>query len=379
MRESVKNFCYKTIGKSESPIIKFLDRLGARIYNGPKTDKWATCMADSPDGSWVLMEYKDYYRALGVSKDAPTEDIRKAYRKLARKYHPDVNPNNKEAEERFKEINEAYEVLRDAEKRQKYDQLGAQWQQYQRTGGSPNGFDWTQWFSGGGQPGGGRVHTEYVDLDDLFGGDSSGRSFGGFSEFFESVFGSGMGGRTGARPGAGGMLRMDGRDVEQQVPISLREAYDGTVRLVDTGSRRLEVNIPAGVRTGSRVRIAGEGQPGANGGRPGDLYLVVQVREDPRFERRGDDLYLTRPVDLYTMILGGEVVVETLKGRVSLRIPPETKTGRVFRLRGQGMPRLRDASEHGDLLVRVMPTIPQDLSEEEKSLYQQLAHMRGSS
>ncbi len=327
------------------------------------------------------MEYKDYYRTLGVSKDASGEEIRKAYRKLARKYHPDVNPNNKEAEERFKEINEAYEVLRDDEKRQKYDRLGAQWQQYQRAGGSPNGFDWSQWFSGGGQPGGTRVHTEYVDLEDLFGGGSgaSAGSFGGFSDFFQSIFGSGMGGRTAGRSGAGGMLRMDGRDVEQEVAITLREAYDGTVRFVDTGSRRLEVKIPPGVRTGSRIRIAGEGQAGVNGGRPGDLYLVVQVRDDPRFERRGDDLYVTQPVDLYTMILGGEVPVETLKGRVSLRIPPETKAGRVFRLRGQGMPRLRDATQHGDLLVRVIPTIPQGLSEDEKRLYRQLADMRRSS
>jgi len=321
------------------------------------------------------MEYKDYYETLGVSKGASAEEIRKAYRKLARKYHPDVNPNNKEAEERFKEINEAYEVLRDDEKRRKYDQLGSQWQQWQRAGGSPNGFDWTQWFSSGGSANRGRVRTEYVDLNDLFGGRSSARgSFGGFSDFFESIFGSDT--RSRGASGTGGMFRVDGRDIEQPVEISLGEAYAGTVRLVDTGSRRLEVKIPAGVRTGSRIRIAGEGEPGANGGRPGDLYLVVQVRDDPRFERRGDDLYMTQPVDLYTMILGGEVIIETLDGRLSLRIPPETKTGRVFRLRGQGMPRLRDASEHGDLLVRVIPSIPQNLTEEEKRLYRQLAQMR---
>ena len=322
------------------------------------------------------MEYKDYYRTLGVSKDASTDEIRKAYRKLARKYHPDVNPNNKEAEERFKEINEAYEVLRDEEKRRKYDQLGAQYQQWQRAGGSPNGFDWAEWFSSGGPSNRGRVRTEYVDIDDLFGGarSSEGGSFGGFSDFFESIFGSGMRPRGASR--AGGAYRVDGRDVEQPVEISLGEAYSGTVRLLDTGSRRLEVKIPPGVRTGSRIRISGEGQPGANGGRPGDLYLVVQVRDDPRFDRRGDDLHLTRSVDLYTMVLGGEVIIETLKGRLSLRIPPETKAGRVFRLRGQGMPRLWDESEHGDLLVRVTPTIPQDLTEEEKQLYRELARIR---
>jgi len=371
--QNVKNFHTPIDEKSESLVIKFLDRNDAHDYNVFSEEARAV-----PRDAYevrVAMEYKDYYETLGVSKGASAEEIRKAYRKLARKYHPDVNPNNKEAEERFKEINEAYEVLRDDEKRRKYDQLGSQWQQWQRAGGSPNGFDWTQWFSSGGSANRGRVRTEYVDLNDLFGGRSSARgSFGGFSDFFESIFGSDT--RSRGASGTGGMFRVDGRDIEQPVEISLGEAYAGTVRLVDTGSRRLEVKIPAGVRTGSRIRIAGEGEPGANGGRPGDLYLVVQVRDDPRFERRGDDLYMTQPVDLYTMILGGEVIIETLDGRLSLRIPPETKTGRVFRLRGQGMPRLRDASEHGDLLVRVIPSIPQNLTEEEKRLYRQLAQMR---
>lgn len=313
------------------------------------------------------MEYKDYYRILGVNKDASEEEIRKAYRRLARRYHPDVNPNNKEAEERFKEINEAYEVLSDSEKRRKYDQLGADWQRYQQMGGDPSGFDWTQWFATG-PTGAGRtrVHTEYVDLEDIL-GDS------GFSDFFQAIFGGGMH-RSGDRRG----FAMDGRDIEQPVEITLEEAYHGTTRILQTGQRRLEVKIPAGVQTGSRVRVAGEGEPGRNGGRPGDLYLVISVAEHPTFKRKGDDLYLTLPVDLYTLILGGEVMVPTLKGRVMLKIPPETQSGKVFRLRGQGMPSLRNPNQYGDLLVEVQALIPQNLSEQEKNLYQQLASWRRS-
>jgi curved DNA-binding protein len=313
------------------------------------------------------MEYKDYYRILGVNKDASEEEIRKAYRRLARRYHPDVNPNNKEAEERFKEINEAYEVLSDSEKRRKYDQLGADWQRYQQMGGDPSGFDWSQWFSTG-PTGAGRtrVHTEYVDLEDIL-GDS------GFSDFFQAIFGGGM-----HRAGDRRAFAVDGRDIEQPVEITLEEAYHGTTRIVQTGQRRLEVKIPAGVQTGSRVRVAGEGEPGRNGGRPGDLYLVISVAEHPTFKRKGDDLHLTLPVDLYTLILGGEVMVPTLKGRVMLKIPPETQSGKVFRLRGQGMPSLHNPNQYGDLLVEVQALIPQNLSEQEKNLYQQLASWRKS-
>ncbi|HHX45275.1 MAG TPA: J domain-containing protein [Chloroflexi bacterium] len=308
------------------------------------------------------MEYKDYYRVLGVSKDASTEDIRRAYRKLARKYHPDVNPNNKEAEERFKEINEAYEVLTDPEKRSKYDQLGANWQRYQQAGGDPSGFDWSQWFAGGR---GERVYTEYVDLEDLFGGG------GGFSDFFQNIFG---GGRTGTRQQQA--FTATGRDIEQPVRITLEEAYHGTTRILQTDQRRLEVKVPPGVQTGSRVRVAGEGQRGFGGGRPGDLYLVITVSEHPVYRREGADLYMTHPVDLYTMVLGGETTVPTLKGRVALRIPPETKAGRVFRLRGQGMPHLRNPSQYGDLYVEVQPVIPDRLSDREKELFRQLAALR---
>ncbi|MHB1294916.1 MAG: DnaJ C-terminal domain-containing protein [Anaerolineae bacterium] len=318
------------------------------------------------------MDYKDYYRILGVSKTASTDDIRKAYRKLARKYHPDVNPNNKEAEEHFKEINEANEVLTDPEKRRKYDQLGANWQNYQQMGGSPNDFDWSQWFSGGQGGGRGNVRTEYVDLNEMFGGGGAG---GNFSDFFESIFGGRAPGGTRRATAYG----MNGRDMEQPVEITLEEAYSGTTRVLQTASRRLEVRIPPGVQTSSRIRVAGEGEPGHDGGQNGDLFLVIQVRDHPVYRREGHDLHMRLPVDLYTMVLGGEVTVQTLKGRVALKLPAETKSGRIFRLRGQGMPQLKDPAQYGDLYVEVQPVIPQGLSPQEKELFRQLAATRTAS
>ncbi len=309
------------------------------------------------------MEYKDYYKILGVDRNASEREIKRAYRQLARKYHPDVNPGDRTAEERFKEINEAYEVLSDPEKRRKYDELGATYQQWQRMGGRPGDFDWTQWMAGG--PAGGRIHVEYGDLGDLFGA--------GFSEFFQSIFG-GMGPTMAGAERRTGPMR--GRDIEQPVQITLEEAFSGTTRLIRTDGRTLEVKIPPGVRTGSRVRIAGEGGPGRVGGARGDLYLVIEVLPHARFQLDGDDLRTQVPVDLYTAVLGGEVPVPTLKGQVMLKIPPETQGGQVFRLRGQGMPRLRDPSSRGDLYVEVKIDVPQKLSEKEKELFRQLAQLR---
>jgi len=310
------------------------------------------------------MEYKDYYKILGVERNASDKEIKRAYRQLARKYHPDVNPGDRTAEERFKEINEAYEVLSDPEKRRKYDELGANYQQWQRAGGRPGDFDWSQWMSG--TPGG-RIHVEYGDLSDLFGGS------GAFSDFFQTIFG-GMGARgAGFQQAYGGAAR--GQDVEQPVQITLEEAFTGTKRLLRSGSRTLEVKIPAGVRTGSRIRMAGEGGVSRSGSR-GDLYLVVEVLPDARFKLEGDDLRTEVPVDLYTAVLGGEVAVPTLKGgQIMLKIPPETQGGQVFRLRGQGMPRLGNGTR-GDLFVVTKIQVPQRLSEKEKELFRQLAQLR---
>jgi len=312
------------------------------------------------------MEYKDYYRILGVDRNATEKEIKQAYRRLARKYHPDVNPGDKEAEERFKEINEAYEVLSDPEKRRKYDQLGASWQQWQRMGGNPRDFDWSQWFSR--EWPGGRVHVEYGDLGDLFGE-------GIFSDFFRAIFGD-VGTRPRARWWEARPRYARGQDYEQPVEISLEEAFRGTKRVLEKDGRRLEVTIPPGVKTGSRVRIAGQGGPGIGGGRPGDLYLKVTVLPHPIFKRQGDDLHCEVPVDLYTAVLGGEVRVPTLEGDVMLKIPPGTQGGQTFRLRGKGMPNLRNPRQRGDLYVKVQVQVPQNLSQRERELFRELAKRR---
>ncbi|HEY71663.1 MAG: J domain-containing protein [Chloroflexi bacterium] len=317
------------------------------------------------------MEYKDYYQILGVGKDADEKEIKRAFRRLARQYHPDVNPGDDGAEERFKEINEAYEVLSDPEKRSKYDRLGADWRRWQQSGGRPSDFDWGQWAAGA--PGGQRVHVRYGtpdDFEDLFGSGNP------FSDFFSQIFG-GMGG--GAAPG-GFQYRVRpqrGQDYEQEVEISLREAYQGTRRALQKDGRKLEVKIPPGARTGTRVRMSGEGGPGAAGGEAGDLYLRVRVAPDPQFERPGDDLHVSVPVDLYTAVLGGKAQVPTLSGPVKLTIPAGTQNGRVFRLRGKGMPHLRQPDQHGDLYAKVEVQVPTRLTSRQRELFEELRQISG--
>lgn len=317
------------------------------------------------------MEYRDYYQVLGVNKNASQEEIKKAYRKLARKYHPDVNPGNKAAEERFKEVNEAHEVLSDPQKRQKYDRFGAQWQQYERAGGRPEDFDWSPWRTRGGQTYRGTLTQE--ELEQMFGG-----GLGGFSEFFETLFG-GLGRRTG---GMGGQTRTAssgrGRDIEHPVQIPLEDAYRGsTLNLQWEDGRRIEAKVPPGVRTGSKLRLSGQGQPDGRG-QAGDLYLKIEVTPHPLFSREGDDLNVSLPVDLYTALLGGKVSVPTLDRPVELTIPPETANGRVFRLRGLGMPNLRKPEQRGNLYVTVLVQLPKRLSEQERELFQKLRGMRRS-
>lgn len=318
------------------------------------------------------MDYKDYYKILGVGKNASEKEIKSAFRKLARKHHPDVNPNDPQAEARFKEVNEAHEVLSDPEKRARYDQLGADWRRWQQAGGGPGDFNWGQWTTA---PGGQRVHVQYStpeDLQDLFGGGSP------FSDFFTSIFG-GMGGGN-PRRRAGGRAQgfeyqpqpQSGQDLEQEIDISLHEAYSGTTRLLNKDGRRLEVKIPAGAKSGTRVRVRGEGAPGMAGGGAGDLYLRVKVADDPRFERKDDDLYTTIPVDLYTAVLGGEVSVPTLSGSLNLKIPAGSQNGKTFRLRGQGMPKLRQPTERGDLYARLDVRLPTTLSDRQRELFEEL-------
>ncbi|MGB9722670.1 MAG: DnaJ C-terminal domain-containing protein [Chloroflexia bacterium] len=324
------------------------------------------------------MEYKDYYRILGVDRNASQAEIKKAYRRLARQYHPDVRPGDKAAEERFKEINEAYEVLSDPEKRRRYDELGSRWQefeQWQRAGGQASAwpFGWSP--AWGGRPGVEYRTVTPEELEQLFGESP-------FSDFFSFFFG---GAPTTTRPrrttGRTTAARA-GRDVEQPVQITLEEAYHGTTRLLeypdtDGRMRRLEVKIPAGVDNGSKVRLPGQGGRSPGGGPAGDLYLLIQVAPHPRFERKGDDLYVQVPVDLYTALLGGEVDVPTLKGTtLKLKIPPETQNGRTFALRGQGMPRLKSPGQYGDLYATVSVRLPTNLSAEERDLFRRLAEIR---
>lgn len=312
------------------------------------------------------MDYKDYYKILGVTKNATEKEIKQAYRRLARKYHPDVNPNDKAAQEKFKEINEANDVLSDPGKRRKYDTLGANWQQYeqyQRAGGQ-GPFQW------GGQGTQYRTVTP-EEFESIFGGIGGG-DLGGFSDFFNTFFGGGFGGagtRTRPRPG---------QDIEQELEISLDEAYHGATRLVDKDGRRLEIKIPAGVKTGSKIRYAGEGMPGMAGGSAGDLYLRVQVAPHPTFERKGDDLHCELPVDLYTAVLGGETNLSTLKGQLVLKIPAETQSGKVFRLVGQGMPKLNETNSFGDLYAKVRVVLPEHLTPAERELFEKLAKLRKS-
>lgn len=310
---------------------------------------------------------RDYYEVLGVGRGASQNEIKRAYRRLARQYHPDVNDSS-DAEERFKEINEAYEVLGDKEKRAKYDRLGSSYRQWERTGGGPGDFDWSRWM--GGAPGGGGVRVEFGDFGDLFGGGG-----GGFSDFFNAIFGGGFqgGGGAGGRTGFGtqGRPQMRGRDLQQSITISLEEAFHGTTRMIRRNGQNLEVKIPAGARTGTRVRLSGQGEAGY--GQAGDLYLSVQVQSDPRFRREGANLHTQVEVDLYTALLGGEVRVPTPTGAVMLTVPPGSQPNQQFRLRGRGMPKLRNPDRHGDLFAHLDVRLPTDLSDEERELFEKLA------
>lgn len=309
-----------------------------------------------------MMDYKDYYKTLGVGKTATEDEIKTAYRKLARRYHPDVN-KDPQAEEKFKEVNEAYQVLSDPEKRKKYDQFGSEWQRYQSSGGQPGGFDWGRWQQApqGGQPGYRTVSQE--EFDSMFG------NLGGFSDFFNTLFGQGG---FGARPAYSRSSRsaQTARPMEHEVELTLEEAYTGAKRVLQfEDGRKIEASIPPGVRTGSKVRLSGQ----AGGA---DLFLKIKVLPHKRFTRKGDDLITTVSVDIYTAILGGEVSVETMGKPVRLTIPEGTDSGKTMRLKGLGMPNLKNPTQYGDLYARVELRLPARLTPAEKEKFREIRNMR---
>lgn len=303
------------------------------------------------------MSYKDYYKILGVSKTADESEIKRAYRRLARQYHPDKNPGNQAAEEKFKDINEAYEVLGDAQNRSRYDQLGHSYHRYQQMGGNPQDFDFSQWFNAGGQ----QANTNFGDL---FGGKGG---QGGMSDLFSTIFGNQAARQSGNRGHS--------YDIEQVVEITLEEAYAGAARSFSYQEENFAAKIPAGAKDGTKVRLSGKGRV-KPGGERGDLYLVVEVKPHAIFQREGQTLMVDVAVDVATAVLGGKVQVPTLTGPVNLTIPPSTQGGQTFRLRGKGMPRLRSQNQYGDLLASIQIRIPQNLSAQERALYQQLAALR---
>jgi curved DNA-binding protein len=318
------------------------------------------------------MDYKDYYKVLGIEKNASDKEIKQAFRKLARKYHPDVNPGDIGAEQKFKEINEAHEVISDPEKRRKYDQLGANWKQYEQyqrpgAGGRPGGF------------GGGGVHVEFEG------------GAGGFSDFFKTFFGgadvedlfgqSGQSGFRGQRPGGrrargpegfGQPPPQPGRDVSAQLEVSLEEAYNGTVKRLNLDGNTIDVRIQKGVKDGSRIRVTGKGEPGASG--PGNLYLDVKMRPHHIYRRDGDDLYVNVPVTFSEAALGADIEVPTMSGKLGVKVPAGSQNGRLLRLKGKGMPRLKGEGA-GDLFAKLVVVIPKTLSEREQELVKELASL----
>jgi len=310
------------------------------------------------------MDFIDYYKVLGVSKTATQDEVRTAYRKLARKHHPDLNPNDKEANKKFQQINEANEVLSDPEKRKKYDQYGKDWQHAEA-------FEKAQQEAGRQGP---RGAGRFAGADPFGSGAFSSEDFepgeGGFSDFFESLFGGG------SRRSSGGNARFRGQDYQAELQLSLTEAAATHQRVLTVNGKNIRITIPAGVANGQVIKLKGHGAPGANGGPDGDLYITFTIEDDPRWTREGDDLRMSAPLDLYTAVLGGETTVETLSGKVKLKIKPGTANGTTMRLKGKGFPVYKEEGKAGDLYVNLEIRIPVNLTEKEKELFRQLKELR---
>ena len=307
------------------------------------------------------MTYKDYYKDLGVGKTATPAEIKKAYRALANKYHPDKNSGDKSAEERFKVISEANEVLSDPVKRKKYDLFGADWKHYEEAGAQPGGFDWSKYASG---QGGQTRRTSTHESDGAFAGDE-------VNDLFEMLFGQHSNQRRGRRSAAA-----KGEDLETETTLSLEEAYHGTTRLIRLNDQTIKITIKPGVADRQMLRVAGKGGGGAGGGPNGDIYLTVKIAPHSEYHRSANDLHRDLPVDVYTAVLGGKTQLKTLKGSVTVNIPKGTPNGKELRLSGLGMPVYAKKNEFGNLLVKVNVVLPEHLSEEEIELFKTLAALR---
>lgn len=298
-----------------------------------------------------MAEKRDYYEVLGIPKGASSDEIKKAYRKLALKYHPDYNPGNKEAEEKFKEINEANEVLSDPEKRKKYDQYGENWKHADEFEAQQQQYRQYQNGQGGG--------TYWSSS-----GDGS-----EFSDFFEQMFG-GMGGRSGRSSRSSYSFR--GQDYTTELQVSLSDAAKTHKQIISVNGKNLRITIPAGIADGQTIKLKGQGGPGVNGGPAGDLYITFHIPEDSRFKRVGDDLYVTAPLNLYTAILGGEQIVETMDSKVKLKIKPGTQNNTKVRLKGKGFPVYKEEGKFGDMIVTYSIDIPTNLTDKQKDLFREI-------
>lgn len=307
------------------------------------------------------MNYIDYYKVLGVNKAATSAEIKKAYHKLAMQYHPDKTKGDRVAEEKFKEINEANKVLSDADKRKKYDRLGADWKQYNEAGEKSEGFDWSKYASDHSNQ---TQRMRPEDFDAMFTGEGAG-------DLFELLFGQRNGPRRGRRRAA-----FRGEDLEAETKLSLEEAYQGTTLLIQRNGQKIRVAIKPGAGDQQVLRVAGKGGAGVNGGPGGDLYLTIRIAVHPQFQRKGNDLHYDLPVELYTAVLGGKVQVKALKGMVKVDIPKETPNGTTLRLRGLGMPIYGKKNEFGNLFVKIVIQMPNHLSKQEIDLFSELAALR---
>lgn len=318
------------------------------------------------------MDYKDYYEILGVSRDATQAEIKKKYRKLVSKFHPDKNPGNKRAEARFKEIGEAYEVLKDPKKRKLYDRVGSDWKHYQQNGGQPDDFNWSQY---AGQRG--RGQRVNVNMDDLFGGGgSTGESGSPFSSFFETIFGGADPFSAQRRQGGQRTRAAQSHDSEATVVVSLADIMEDTEKHLRINGEKVKIKIPAGIEEGKRLKLKGKAHPARSGGQTGDLYLKIKIDIPEGFERRGNDIYQKVPVDIYKAALGGDLTVQTLKGKVKLNLPEGTPNGKVFRLGGRGIPDFKNPALKGDYFIKTELQLPENLSKEEKKLFKKLAELR---